>query len=136
MTATTILSAPKSHPLFPVDTISKSAERRAELQRIEEEITGAAVLAGWKRPRRRVCSRGHSIYVQLKLGNAREVRIRISDHAMSRPAATAEDIMPLFIVTLEVPGAISHCIAWLERTATEHRERVEAEHPGTFTDAA
>lgn len=134
MTASKILPVPASHPLFGMDNLSASAQRRIELQRIEEEVVGAAILAGWRQPRRRVFSNGHSIYVKMRLGRAHEIAVRISDHAMSRPLATAQDIVPIIIVTLGVPGAISHCVNWLERTAAEHRERVEAEHPGTFDD--
>ena len=115
--ATPIVPVPESHPLYPVDTLSASAERRRELLLIEEEIVGAALLAGWRKPRRRVRSRGHSIYIELRLKVKHRVTVRISDHAASRPIGGPLDDWPLIVVTAGVPGAVSHCIAWLEREA-------------------
>ncbi|MEM9414802.1 MAG: hypothetical protein AAGA29_04905 [Planctomycetota bacterium] len=131
MTATPILP---SHPLSPFDTPSASAERRRELQLIEQEITGAAILAGWRHPRRRVFSRGHSIYVELRLTSRHRVVVRISDHAMSRPVGGAADQWPTFVVTADVPGALSHCIRWLEAEAEAFRSGTTTIHNAEVDD--
>lgn len=136
--ATPILLSHPSYPLAPFDTPSKSAERRAELLLIAEEVVGAAVLAGWRRPRRRVYSRGHSIYVTMKLGGKRRVLVRISDHAPSRPMG-GEGELPTLMVTLDVPGNISNAVRWLEQTAEQHREQAaenQAISEGRVAEAA
>lgn len=112
---------PIEDPLAAFATPSNTERRRREVARVADELANHAQAVGWKLTSRWTCSKGLSVYFDLRATRSRQITVRVSDHCPGRPLDPREMDRPLLVVVVETPGAVSMAARWLEANGSPDR---------------